>query len=162
VRYSYPNCASMAEKRMKRFGSSALVLVLPLLLAAESPVLKSAAPAPDVDALFAQNEGRIGGDGAYSVTISSKRKIWLFSDSWVGKVHDGKRTDATIVNNTIGVQDSPTSHLKYTIAHSNDGKPAAFVVPADGHGWYWLQAAIADRNRLSFFLNQIERTDDKG
>ena len=66
-------------------------------LGAEPPVVKSAAPAPELDALFQRADGWIGADGAYSVALSPQRTLWLFSDTWVGKVRDGRRTDATIV-----------------------------------------------------------------
>jgi hypothetical protein len=118
--------------------------------------------APDLDALFEQADGWIGGDGAYSIALSPERTLWLFSDTWVGKVRDGRRTDATIVNNTVGVQEGSNGRVTYTIARGPDGKPAALIVPTDGRGWFWLQAGAADRGRLSLFLNQVEKTDDKG
>jgi hypothetical protein len=130
-------------------------------LGAEPPVVQSAAPAPDLDALFERADGWIGGDGAHSVALSPQRTLWLFSDTWVGKVREGRRTDATIVNNTVGVQEGSGGRVTYTIAQGRDGKPAALIVPADGRGWFWLQAGAADRGRLSLFLNQVEKTDDK-
>jgi len=137
------------------------VALVPLLLGAEPPVVKSAAPAPDLEALFSRADGWIGGDGAYSVALSAKRTLWLFSDTWVGKIQDGRRTDATIVNNTVGVQEGAGGRLTYSIARGPDGKPAALIVPADRRGWFWLQAGVADRGRLSLFLNQVEKTDDR-
>jgi Domain of unknown function (DUF4185) len=131
-------------------------------LGAEPPVVKSAAPAPDLDALFERADGWIGADGAHSVALSPKKTLWLFSDTWVGKVRDGRRTDATIVNNTVGVQEGTGGRVTYTIVRGQDGKPAALIAPADGRGWFWLQAGAADRGRLSLFLNQVEKTDDKG
>jgi hypothetical protein len=139
-------------------GSLALV---PLLLGAGPPVVKSAAPAADLDALFYREEGWIGADGAYSVALSPKRTLWLFSDTWVGHIRDGRRTDATIVNNSVGVQEGIGERVRYSIARGPDGKPAALIVPADGRGWFWLQAGVADRGRLFLFLNQVEKTDDK-
>src|SRR5215468_1196610 len=130
-------------------------------LGAEPPVVKSAAPAPDLEALFQRADGWIGADGAYSVALSSKRTLWLFSDTWVGKVRDGRRTDATIVNNSVAVQEGSGGRAAFTIARGPDGKPAALFVPPDGHAWFWLQAGVADRGRLSLFLNQVEKTDDK-
>jgi hypothetical protein len=115
-----------------------------------------------VDALFDCADGWIGGDGAYSVALSPKRTLWLFSDTWVGKIRDGRRTDATIVNNTVGVQEGAGTRLTYSIARDRGGKPVALIVPADGRGWFWLQAGAADRGRLSLFLNQVEKTGDKG
>jgi Domain of unknown function (DUF4185) len=137
------------------------VALVPLLLGAEPPVVKSAAPAPDLDALFNRVDGWIGADGAYSVALSPKRTLWLFSDTWIGKIQDGRRTDATIVNNTVGVQEGAGGRLTYSIARGPDGKPVALIVPADRRGWFWLQAGVADRGRLSLFLNQVEKTNDK-
>jgi hypothetical protein len=134
---------------------------IPLLLGAEPPVVKSAASAPDLDALFDRADGWIGADGVYSVAFSPKRILWLFSDTWVGKIRDGRRTDATIVNNSVGVQEGSGERVTYSIARGPDGKPAALIVPADGRGWFWLQAGVADRSRLLLFLNQVEKTDDK-
>ena len=68
----------------------AWIALVPLLLGAGPPVVKSAVPAPELDALFQRTDGWIGGDGAYSVAVSPKRTLWLFSDTWVGKVRDGR------------------------------------------------------------------------
>jgi hypothetical protein len=82
----------------------------------------------------------------------------LFSDTWVGKIRDGRRTDATIVNNTVGVQSGSAERVTFSIAEEADGKPAALIRPDDGRGWFWLQAGQADQNRLLLFLNQVEKT----
>jgi hypothetical protein len=137
------------------------VAFIPLLLGAGPPVVKSAAPAPNLDALFERTEGWIGGDGAYSVSLSSQRILWLFSDTWVGKIRKGRRTGATIVNNTVGVQEGTRGRVTFSIARGPDGKPVALVIPADSRGWFWLQAGVADRGRLFLFLNQVEKTHDQ-
>jgi hypothetical protein len=59
------------------------------------------------------------------------------------------------------MQEGAGARLTYSIGRGPDGKPAALIVPADHRGWYWLQAGVADRDRLSLFLNQVEKTDDK-
>jgi hypothetical protein len=141
------------------WGISWVVLVL-LLLGAAPTVVKTAAPAPDLDALFNRTDGWIGADGAYSVALSPQRTLWLFSDTWIGKIQNGRRTDATIINNTVGVQEGVGERVTYSIARSPDGKPVALIVPADRRGWFWLQAGVVDRGRLSLFLNQVEKTDD--
>src|SRR5579871_4062679 len=146
---------------MKRSWAIVGVVLIPLILAAEPLVVKTAAPAPDLDALFERDDGWIGADGAYSVAFSPTRTLWLFSDTWVGKIKDGRRTDATVVNNSIGLQEGNRGRVTYSIAHSSDDKPRAMIVPTDGRGWFWLQAGVADGNRLSIFLNQVEKTDDK-
>jgi hypothetical protein len=135
---------------------------LPLLLGAGPPVVRSAAPAPDLDALFQRTDGWIGGDGAFSVALSPTRTLWLFNDTWVGKIRNGRRTDATMVNNTVGIQDRAAGQVNFTIKRGSDGKAAALIVPADGHGWFWPQAAAFDHGRLNMFLSQIEKTKDGG
>ena len=123
---------------MARLWGIVWVSVLPLLMGAGPPVVKSAARVPELDALFARTEGWIGADGAYSVALSSGRTLWLFSDTWVGEIREGRRTGATIVNNTVGVQETLGEPVTYTVARDGAGKPSALIVPADGRGWFWL------------------------
>src|SRR5437588_10715059 len=129
----------MRNTLMMLMSIVAAVVFPSLLPAAGPPVVRSAAPARDLDALFQSTDGWIGADGAYSVALSPRRTLWLFSDTWVGKVRDGRRTDATIVNNTVGVQEGSGGRLTYTVARGRDGKPSALIVPADGRGWFGLQ-----------------------
>ena len=120
----------------------------------------SAKTAPEIDALFQRTDGWIGGDGAFSVSLPKGKVAWLFSDTWIGKVRDGKRTDATMVNNTIGIQKSGFSPLDYSVATDFGGKARSMIVPSDGHGWFWLQAAGFAEGKLYQFLNQLEKSGD--
>ena len=86
-------------------GLTCLVVWAAAARAAEPPAVVKAEPLPAWDAKFRRTDGWIGGDGAYSVPISPTRNLWLFSDTWIGKVRNGKRTDLAMVNNTVGVQD---------------------------------------------------------
>jgi hypothetical protein len=123
-----------------------------------------AEPMPEMNALFQPHEGWIGGDGAYSVAFAPRRTLWLFSDTWVGSVRQGKRQNATIVNNTLGLLDGQGKDAKpqFVVRKDADGKPTAFIAPADQRGWYWLQAGASSGDRLYLFLAQIERTKDPG
>jgi hypothetical protein len=123
-----------------------------------------ARPFPRLNALFESKEGWIGADGAYSVDLDGQRRLWLFSDTWVGQVRGGRRVKATIVNNSIGVQESngEMSKLHFAIGKSADQKPAAIFTPSDGSGWFWLQAGIVQDKNLFIFLAQIEKTDKPG
>ena len=49
-----------------------------------------AKPAPDIDAVFQNRLGWIGADGVHSIRLASGKRIWLFSDTWVGRVENGK------------------------------------------------------------------------
>jgi hypothetical protein len=142
--------------------SFVVLALLPASVAAGPPVVQLAVPVPELDALFQRTDGWIGGDAVYSVLISPTRTLWLFNDTWVGKVRDGRRTDATMVNNTVGVQDVANRRLTYSIGRDRDGKAVALIVPADGRGWFWPQAGAADGHRLSIFLRQVEKTQATG
>jgi len=139
-------------------------LLLATHLAAAGPIVfAEARPAPEMNALFEQKDNWIGADGAYSVALTQERTLWLFSDTWVGSVRAGKRTNATIVNNTLALQDGrgEGAKLEFIIRHDTDGKPAAFLTPDDKRGWFWLQSSACIEKRLFLFLTQVERTDEK-
>jgi hypothetical protein len=152
----------------RRVGSpTPLILLLALVVRADARAGDLPAPAemrasPEWDARFQLKDGWIGGDGVSSVAVSPGRTLWLFSDTWVGKVRDGRRTDATIVNNTVAVQDGHgrDAKLRFVVRRAADGKPVALITPADGHGWFWIQAATCVGGKLFVFLVQIEREGD--
>jgi hypothetical protein len=127
-----------------------------------------AEPMPDLDAKFEQMEGWIGGDGAYSVAMHSpgspKQTLWLFSDTWIGTVRQGKRNGATLVNNTLALQQGVgvEAKVKFIVAHDQRGKPASFITPQDKRGWFWPQAAIRAERTLFFFAAQIEKNGGGG
>jgi len=122
----------------------------------------TAEPLSDFNVRFQRTDGWIGGDGDYSVSLGSGKTLWLYSDTWVGKVRDGKRTDATIVNNTVALQQGGLSDAKmmFFIQRDESGKPKALIEPADGNGFYWLQDGLFADGRLYLFLTQIEKTSD--
>jgi hypothetical protein len=121
-----------------------------------------AEPLPEWNAHFAGKEGWIGGDCAYSVVLGPRRVLWLFGDSLLGKVKDGGRPGAVMVNNTIGIQDGQNSEalLSFVDKKGEDGKAKAWFTPADGQGWFWPQAGIRAADRLLLFLTQVDRRKD--
>src|SRR5581483_4308811 len=125
-------------------------------------VVVSAKPALELNALFEGRDGWIGADGAYSVPLSSGRSLWLFSDTWVGKVQEGKRADATIVNNTAAIFEGPGARAaaQFFIQRDRKGKPTALLTPSHGSGWFWPQAAALHKGKLYLFLTQVEKTTE--
>jgi len=114
--------------------------------------------AEDYNRLFYREDGWVGSDGAFSFPLQDGRILWLFGDSWVGKIRDGKRTDSNMVNNTIGIQeglDPASAHLEFFHGYK-DAKPAAFIRPADGVGVFWLtDGGIQTDKGLYLFMSQI-------
>lgn len=117
-----------------------------------------------MNALFTRSEGWVGADGAHSVALGPDRTLWLFCDTWVGSIHEGKRFDATIVNNSVAVQDGrgETSTIRFVVRLGPDGKPLALITPSDARGWFWMQAGAVVDDRLVLFLTQVEKTGDPG
>lgn len=133
-------------------------------LAAPPPTVVKAEPAPELDALFRRTDGWIGADGAFSVPLSQNRTLWLFSDTWVGTIRDGKRKPEAMVNNTVGMQNGTgkDATVTFAIAKSKDGKPGTLFVPPDGNGWFWLFGGYHANGKLHVFLPKSEKTGAAG
>jgi hypothetical protein len=129
-----------------------------------APEILDVRTAPDLNALFERNEGWTGGDGVISAPLAPGRNLWLFADTWVGKVKDGKRVDATIVNNSAVVQEGigKSPNMRFFIRRDAGGKAGALLTPQSGGGWFWPQAAVFEVKRLFLFLTQVERTVEPG
>jgi hypothetical protein len=146
---------------------SGLVLFGVLLFGCTSTVISqySSEPLPAYDALFTKTKGWTGADAVYSVALSDDVTLWLYGDTWIGDVVGGKHKDAKLVNNTIALQqgkDSATASVKFFWRKTKEGKPAAFITPANGTGWFWIFDGIMADEKLYLFLMQIIKTDQKG
>ena len=129
------------------------------------PAVVKAEPDAKLNAKFRRTDGWVGGDGAFSVALSEKRALWLFSDSWVGTVRDGKRKDVSMVNNAVGVQEGRGADAKLTffVQKGDDGKHKAIFAPPDGKGWFWLFAGHSESGgRLHVFLPRFEKSGTGG
>lgn len=127
-------------------------------------VFSAGAPAPELDALFQRKDGWIGADGAFSVALSPEKTLWLFSDTWLGEVRGGKRTHVSMINNSVGVQSGrgADAKLEFATRTGADGKAASVIEPADGRGFFWLNAGVLANERLYIFLAQVEKTAEPG
>jgi hypothetical protein len=120
-----------------------------------------AEPAPDLDALFQTTNGWIGSDGDYSIQLNSRTTLWLFGDTVIGQVRDGKRINATMVNNTIALK--PTGGKATFFYRTNsDGHPASVFQPIDvTNSFFWPWDGIRSDRGLFVFLMQVRHTTDK-
>jgi hypothetical protein len=117
---------------------------------------------PRYDALFDNEKGWTGADGAYSLPLSDDLTLWLFGDTWLGDTRNGAHLNATIINNTVALQHGmPPSEVSLDFYHGRTAgdKPGAFIRPADGRGWFWIYHGALNRQGLYLFLIQIERTE---
>jgi hypothetical protein len=139
--------------------SSSLALFVLTLLAALNTYAGSepaGRAAPEWDALFQRESGWIGADGAYSIPLSGDTTLWLFSDTLVGKVKEGKRLDACMINNSIALQRG-TNQPEFFYGTAADGKPASFIKPEHGsrRDYFWLFHGTRTARGLYFFLQRV-------
>ncbi|UCG57102.1 MAG: DUF4185 domain-containing protein [Phycisphaerales bacterium] len=148
-------------------GGSARLIVLALLLSGcvlgDVPRY-SVEPLPEYDALFCREKGWTGADAAYSVALSDDVTLWLFGDTWVGDVVDGRHKDANMVNNSIGLQRGADAlaSVEFFWGKGKDGEHEAFVKPANGVGWFWIFDGVLADGKLYLFLFQTVKTGEKG
>ena len=127
------------------------------------------APRPDVDvsvlseyeALFQREEGWTGADGVYSVALSDETILWLFGDTFIGKIKDGRHENADLINNSIGIQHGKqpsAARVEFHYGSTPQGKPAAFILPVEPQGWLWIYDGILTDQGLFLFMVQIDRT----
>jgi hypothetical protein len=141
-------------------GFSFFVLIVLLFLAAcqAQPRLR-VEPLPLYDAAFERTSGWIGGDGATATALGGDRVLWMFGDTFVGSVQNGRRVDARLINNSAAIQtgrEPSAAALAFIYRTLSDGGPAAFLQPADGAGWLWPYHGVRTAEGLFLFLLQIE------
>jgi hypothetical protein len=117
-------------------------------------------PYEEEEALFRRFEGWTGGDGVFSVSLDDDRILWLFGDTFIGTVVQGRHRNADLVHNTLAVQkgkDPFTAEIRFFWGRQDD-KNTAFFLPPDGRGWFWPYHGIRVRAGLFLFLIQVERS----
>ncbi len=119
---------------------------------------------PEYDALFDRKVGWTGADGAYTVSLSENRILWLFGDTWYGEIRDGRHENAVIINNSIAIQrgsSPPEASVRFFAGKAPGGEPVSFFRPVDGRGWLWIYDGIQTANGLYLFLIQLERSAER-
>lgn len=163
-----------------KFGIATLAVAL---AAAPSLAAESAAPDSAWDAVFTRTSGWTGGDVAGTVNLGDGRLLWLFGDSWIGEVADGRHANGSrMVNNTIAIQsragkssEPPAKSALQFYWHGGANDPSAWMAPKlapaaagetksdskNSNGWFWPTGGGAvvpgpdGRLRLLVFLFHI-------
>jgi hypothetical protein len=139
-----------------------MLLWLLFLWACQTPLSFTVEPIPSYDAAFEGASGWTGGDGAYSVDLGASRVLWLFGDTLIGRVQGERRIGTRLIHNSAAIQtgrEPAEAPLAFFHRTSSEGRPAAFITPADGLGWMWPYHGVRTTERLYVFLLQIEPAD---
>ncbi len=120
-----------------------------------------AVPCPEVTSLFTRSKGWTGSDGAYSIPMGSKKTLWLFGDTYIGTITDGKRIDSPLINNTAALQQfsGKSSSMKF-FWHTIAGKPAALFTPGEKNAYYWPGDGMRTTDKLFLFMKKIRPLPD--
>ena len=136
-----------------------VLIVLLFITACQAQPRLRVEPLPLYDAAFERTSGWTGGDGATSADLGGERVLWMFGDTFVGRVQNGRRVDSRLINNSAAIQtgrELSDATLTFIYRTLSDGGPAAFLQPADGAGWLWPYHGVRTAEGLFLFLLQIE------
>lgn len=134
-------------------------IVLLLLTACQAQPRIRVEPIPHYDAAFERTSGWTGGDGAYSTPLGGERVLWMFGDTFVGRVENGRRVGSRLINNSAAIQTGripSDAALAFSYRTLADGIPSALLQPADGVGWLWPYHGVRTAEGLFLFVLQIE------
>ncbi len=122
----------------------------------------NAEPAPEWERLFKSELGWLGSDCAYSISLGDDRILWLYDDTFIGRIKEGKRADVLMVRNSIAVQKGlkpETSQVRFIWGRLGEKQPSDFVKPPDGIGWFWFGHGLVFSGKLWLFLWQFVPSD---
>jgi hypothetical protein len=113
--------------------------------------------------LFQANEnGWQGADAATSIVLDDKRTLWLFGDTFLGKIIDGERIPSRhYIYSTIAIQDR-TVHslksLKYYWRKEGEKDVAFFPFHEGTSGkYYWPTQGIRINDKLIVYCMSLNK-----
>lgn len=122
--------------------------------------VQSAKPAPALTQQFQRTEGWTGGDGANSIPLGPDRVLWLFSDSWIGKIESGRRVAPRMINNAAAWQSLKDEKTPLRFFWNQSGKePAALLRPEGAGTWYWLGDGALVDGKLYVFCKLVRKAE---
>jgi hypothetical protein len=112
---------------------------------------------------FPYQDGWLGGDGAYSVPLSSARTLWLFGDTFVGAPGQRDREGAQFVHKSIALSECGADgrfHVRYFWGAGEDGAQA--FLEREGEGWWWLFGGFLHAGDLYVGLLEVQNAEPWG
>jgi len=101
--------------------------------------------------------GWLGSDVAHSIPLSATQTLWLFGDTFIGTVTNGKRDGgAAFINNSIGIQDrtaSPPDNMEF---YWGPGNTSFFPHQAGTQGnFYWPTMGVLLNDELFIYCYNV-------
>lgn len=123
---------------------------------------RDATPWPQADRLFRGDSSWRGADGAFSVDLGDERVLWLFGDTWIDPSGRGTRDGATMIRNSVAIQqglDPSAAGIEFYWRHGKRGEPLAFLVSRDDE-WIWPGHGLRIGERLVLFVNRVRGSSE--
>jgi hypothetical protein len=147
-------------------GRYFFLLLLSILMSraalAREPIEKleliSSKPLPELTGRFYQASGWIGSDGAYSIPLFDRKTLWLFGDTYIGMIEEGKRVNPHFINNSAALQDVSDRGALRFFWGENKGTPCALLSPPEKNGWLWPGDGAFVDDALYLFYKIITST----
>jgi hypothetical protein len=144
--------------RMFRNAGILLMVMFAVFHTAADDFTFHAAPAPDWDQRFQRSNGWLGADVAYSIPLGANKTLWLFGDTFVGQVSNGKRIKPRMIHSSIAIQQIG-GEPQYFFPTNKNGAPASFIGSPAPRSDFWLLDGARTRNGLYFFMQQVRWLD---
>jgi hypothetical protein len=127
------------------------------------------------DAVFQRTEGWTGADGVNTADLLDGRILWMFGDTWIGDIRQGRHAlNAELVNNSLAVHKQPDDGnwmppdfeaIRFYWGRAGL-ESQAWIRPDsdDGSSWYWptgnglIAKDTANAFRLLFFMGKLARS----
>jgi hypothetical protein len=104
--------------------------------------------------------GWTGADATYSIGLPDDRILWLFGDTFLGKVNtDRTRSNAPFVRNTAVMQAGAELTTYYQGPENN---PSAFISPVNPAEWYWPLDGTVHNGQLQLLLGRLGSSGSGG
>ena len=116
-------------------------------------------PAPEWNRMLQSTNGWLGADVAYSVPMGPDKTLWIFGDTFVGKIQDGKRTRAKMIHSSIAIQHFGTEPQFYYPTDKNHGAQS-FIKSLGPRTYFWLSDGARTEQGLYIFVQQVQWLND--
>jgi hypothetical protein len=118
----------------------------------------SPVPASDTRLLVAASPQWMGGDGAFSVPLTGRARLWLFGDTWIRLPGGG----IGMASNTVGLQRGSCQAPLDAYWGGDPHNPGAiFHAPGEGQ-WLWPAGGLLLEGDLFLFLHRLARRPSGG
>jgi hypothetical protein len=117
-------------------------------------------PAPAWSAGFQRTEGWTGADVAYSIVLGRDKTLWIFADTFIGRIENGRRVGARMINNSFAWQSHGDRTAPWQFFWKGTAEaPAAIVTPTEPGPWYWPGDGVLSNDRLYLVAKLVRKKD---